>query len=168
MLMTRIRHIRLSRTGDIADTFSRATFSLSPSLLFSLFFSSKVSSQRKKSRGKSFGVSRDAPRAKDIAGDPRSYKSSRARAERRCSGRNCSPIKCIRTVSGVGIRVGRRRRKLAIEIPAIIEGSSIPCLFWYVSVDSEMVHLSCIPDRERDWMDGFMRTSLQMDWRFYI
>ncbi|KYN36909.1 hypothetical protein ALC56_08700 [Trachymyrmex septentrionalis] len=55
-------------------------------------------------------VSRDAPRAEDVVGDLRSYKSS-ASAEQRSSGRDCSPIKCIRTVSGVGIRVGCRQRE---------------------------------------------------------
>ncbi|EGI67154.1 hypothetical protein G5I_04310 [Acromyrmex echinatior] len=59
-------------------------------------------------------VSRDAPRAEDVVGDLRSYKSS-ASAEQRSSGRDCSPIKCIRTVSGVGIRVGRRQRKWLLK-----------------------------------------------------
>lgn len=90
--------------------YTFASFFL-PFLSLSLFGNSVM---EEIAREKFQRVSRDVPRAED--GDLRSYKSS-ASAEQRSSGRDCSPIKCIRTVSGVGIRVGRRQRKLAIEIP---------------------------------------------------
>lgn len=117
-------------------------------------------------RGRSFGVetSRDAPRAED--GDLRSYKS-RAQ-KRRCSDRDCSPIKCIRN----GLRWW-------IYVSVADDGNwllkfhdnrgKFYSLFVLVRFSRLRNGSSILHSRpwERDWMDGFMRTSLQMDRRIH-
>lgn len=150
--MTRIRHIRLSRPG--------IHFRLSPPLSPSPWkFAAEEIAEKEVS-----AYREHAPRAED--GDLRSYKS-RAWSDAVPTG-IVRRSNALGTVSGGGYTCRSPTTETGYWNSTIIEGSSILCLFWYVSVDSEMVHLSCIPGRERDWMDGFMRTSLQMNRRIHV
>lgn len=168
--MTHTRHIRHPRRRHRVKwiyVYARHFRALLSPPFFSLFLSLFLGKfAREEIAREKFVTYRDAPRANDVAGDSQSYKS-RPWSDA-VFRRDCSSIKCIRIVSGVGIGVGRRQPETGYWNPAIIEGSSM--LFVLVRF-SRRRNGSSIPHspavREITWIAlwGFCPT---MDRRFPV